>query len=382
MIYADCAATLPVSLPVYEEVCRVMKECWGNPSSIYSAGRQAKNIIEDARERCAALIGAYPDEVFFTSGGSESNNHAIKTTFLSAKSSGNTSPRIIISATSHHSALNAAGAMKEQGAEVTQLYPDKDGLLPLSFPTEDDTVLLSAELINNETGVIQDVKGLSDRAHGCGAVFHADCVAALGHIKIDCHAMGLDIASFSGHKVGAPKGIGILYCKRGLKRHSFIHGGGQERGIRAGTENTAYIAGLAAALEENARSLEEREKKLLSQKGCLIRTLGGCFPDMRVNGSTERSTGGILNISFEGISGDELVLMLDREEICISSGSACAAGALTPSHVLRAMGIKQAGNAVRLSFYSPLREEERDRLCSCIIRSVQKIRKTEGINLS
>ena len=338
-IYADNAATTAVSRTAIEAMLPVMTEQYGNPSSLYSLGQQAKEILEGARADIAAVIGADPREITFTSGGSEADNQAIRSAVALGKRKGK--KHIISTAFEHHAILHTLKRMEtDEGCEITLLDVHEDGLVrpeELEEAIREDTCLVTIMYANNEIGTIQPIAELGEICKKHGVLFHTDSVQAVGHLPIDVKAQNIDMLSASAHKFHGPKGIGFLYARRGILLTNLIEGGAQERGKRAGTENVASAAGMAAALKEAAANMEKNAAHVTAMRDRLIAGLSQ-IPHSALNGDAVRRLPGNVNFCFEGIEGESLLLLLDDRGICASSGSACTSGSLDPSHVLLAIG--------------------------------------------
>ena len=359
MIYLDHAATAPLSRHALEAMTPYLTTEFGNPSSVYAPGRRARRALDAARETVAAAFGAHPDEIYFTSGGTESDNWAIRT---AASCSGK--KHIIVSSVEHHAVLRSAAAMKAEGFETTALGVDGEcRVLPGSVKQAADsgTALVSVMAANNEVGTIMPVAELAAEAHKAGALFHTDAVQAAGHIPLDVRKLGVDLMSFSAHKFGGPKGIGGLYVRRGVPVRPGMNGGGPERGLRSGTENVAGIVGAAAALKEACRTMRENTATLTALRDRLIRGVLA-IPGSRLTGCPENRLPGNASFVFDGVEGEALVFLLDSSGVCASSGSACSAGALEPSHVLLAMGLPEtsARGSLRLTLGPENTESEID----------------------
>ena len=375
-IYADNAATTKMSRTAIEAMLRPMEEEYGNPSSLYVLGQRAKEIIEEARARIAAVIGAEPREILFTSGGSEADNQAI----LSAAALGirDGKRHIISTAFEHHAVLHTLKKLENEGFEITLLDVHSDGIVRPDQVREairDDTCLVTIMYANNEIGTIQPIREIGEICRAKGVLFHTDAVQAVGHLPIDVKAQNIDLLSASAHKFHGPKGIGFLYARRGVRLTNLIEGGAQERGKRAGTENTPAIAGMAAALCEVAGKIEENAAHLIPLRDRLIAGLLE-IPHSALNGDPEKRLPGNVNFCFEGIEGESLLLLLDDRGICASSGSACTSGSLDPSHVLLAIGRIHdvAHGSLRLSLGEETTEEEVDYLIQNVKEVVAYLR--------
>ena len=375
-VYADNAATTPVTPAVLEAMTPWLMENYGNPSSIYSIGRAARTAVEKARRQVAAALNAKPGEIYFTSCGTEADNWALKGSMRRWAAKGK--KHLITAAFEHHAILHSAKALEKEGFEVTYLPVTPEGLVDpaeLEKAIREDTALVSIMLANNEIGTVQPIAELAAIAHAHGAWFHTDAVQAVGHIPVDVKALGVDMLSLSGHKFHAPKGVGALYVKKGILPNIFMDGGAQEKGRRAGTENLASIVGLGEAITVATASLEENMARITAMRDRLIDSLLQ-LPRTRLNGSREHRLPGNLNISFEGIEGESLLLRLDMAGICASSGSACTSGSLDPSHVLMAIGLKHevAHGSLRLSLSELTTEEDIDYIIAQVPPIVEGLR--------
>ena len=348
-VYADNAATTAPHPDVIAEIDKYMREGWGNPSSLYGKGREAKRAVSEARERIAAIIGCAADELYFTSSGSESDNWAIKGTMSVLGKSKN---HIITSAFEHPAVMNTCKSLEKQGFAVTYAGIDADGIVNVSeiaSALTDKTALTAIMTANNEIGTIQPIAEIAEIAHSRGSLMFTDAVQAVGSIKVDVKSLGVDMLAMSGHKLHAPKGIGALYVKKGTKIAPLIDGGGQESRRRGGTENVPYIMGFAKALEI-AQSRMGDNARLASMRDRLMVELSK-IPHSKVNGHPVNRLPGNLNIAFEYIEGESMLLLLDMEGICVSTGSACSSNSLEPSHVLLAIGVphEKAHGSLRIS---------------------------------
>ncbi len=359
-VYADNAATTFMSDTAIEAMLPFFKEKFGNPSTLYGVGREAKKTMELAREKVAELIGANPEEIFFTSGGSESDNWAIKGTAFAQKKVGKN--HIITSNIEHHAVLHSVQALEKQGFEVTYVKADKNGIIgpnEVKKAITDKTGLVSIIYANNEIGTIQAIQEIGNICRENGVVFHTDAVQAVGNVNIDVNKENIDMLSMSAHKFHGPKGVGALYVKKGIKILNLVDGGAQERGKRAGTENIAGIVGMVAALEEAYKNIKSKVKRISDMRNRVINELLK-IEKSRLNGDLERRLPGNINMCFEGIEGESLILRLDMEGICGSSGSACTSGSLDPSHVLLAIGLPHevAHGSLRLTLSEYNTEED------------------------
>ena len=370
-IYADNAATTAVSDAVLEEMLPYFKEHYGNPSSIYALGRENERAIIDARARVAKCLGAQPNEIFFTAGGSESDNWAIKGTAdrLAAKGK----KHIITSVFEHHAVLHTCEFLEKHGFEITYLPVSPEGLIDpadVEKAIREDTALVTIMYANNEIGTVQPIAEIGAICKAHGVLFHTDAVQAVGHVDIDVKAQNIDMLSLSGHKFHAPKGIGALYVRRGIQLPNLIHGGGQESGKRAGTENVPGIIGLAKAIELATENISAKNDRIRPLRDKLIDGILQ-IDQTRLNGSREQRLATNINISIVGIEGESLLLMLDHYGIQASSGSACTSGSLDPSHVLLSLGLvhEVAHGSLRLSLGEDFTEEDAD----YILESMPKI---------
>ena len=361
-VYADNAATTPVSQHVVDAMLPYFNECYGNPSSLYSLGRQAKKPLEEARATVAECLGALPQEIFFTSGGSEADNWAIKGIAHEMAKKGK--KHIISSKFEHHAVLHSLDALKKEGFEITLLDVYHDGLVrveDVEKAIRPDTALVTIMYANNEIGTIQPIAEIGAVCKAHGVLFHTDAVQAVGNVEIDVKAQNIDLLSLSGHKFHGPKGTGALYCRKGIRLPNLIDGGAQERGKRAGTENVPGIVGLSVALKDACDTIEERRERLTKMRNRLIDGASK-IERSHLNGDRDKRLPGNFNMCFEGIEGESLLLKLDFAGICGSSGSACTSGSLDPSHVLLAIGLPHeiAHGSLRISFSDQNTEEDVD----------------------
>ncbi len=376
IVYLDHAATTYVRPDVFEAMKPYFCEKFGNASSIYSIGRETKKAVENAREQVAKALGAQPREIFFTASGSEADNWAIKGVAYANKAKGN---HIITSSIEHPAIMSTCQQLEKEGFEVTYLPVDSDGLVSvedLRAAIKDTTILVSIMTANNEIGTIQPIAELGAVAKEKGILFHTDAVQAIGNVKIDVNEMNIDMLSLSAHKFYGPKGVGALFIRKGVKINNLIHGGHQERGKRASTENVPGIVGLAKAIEIATENLEEYNKKLISLREKTIEGIMAKVPYVKLNGHRHQRLPGNVNFSFQFIEGESLLLMLDMKGICGSSGSACSSGSLDPSHVLMAIGLTHeiAHGSLRLTFGEENSEEDVDYILSVIPEIVAKLR--------
>ena len=425
MIYLDHAATTAVSKTVREAMLPYFSEDYGNPSSLYLFAQKAKKAVEDSRRSLAGLLGINPREIYFTSGGTESDNWAILSAFYSVmgkKSSPSGSdakqmsslsgseaeqksslsgsevagsevagqkqrqPHIICSAIEHHAVLESCKFAESLGARVSRIPVDSEGFLDLEALEQaitEDTVLISVMAANNEIGTIQDLRAIGEIAKKHGVLFHTDAVQAFGQIPLSLEEMGIDLLSASAHKLHGPKGVGLLVIRKGVRLPAFLHGGAQERGFRAGTENVPGIVGFAKAAEEAFAGMSEREKRKRELQKLFFRRLLEEVPGIKITGvnpleaSGEKRLSGNVHICIEGIEAESLLLLLDQKGICASAGSACASGSVEPSHVLLALGKShvEAYSGLRLSFEEDLKEEELEFTVEAIREGVERLRR-------
>lgn len=376
MIYMDNAATTKMTLAVIQAMLLCIEDTWYNPSSLYAPAQKAAEALGDARIRIAACLNASPDEIIFTSGGSESDNQAIRS---AAQAGAQTGKRHIIStAIEHHAVLHTLEKLEREGYEVELLGVPSNGIVSaeqVEQAIREDTCLMTVMYANNEIGSIQPVSQIGAVCRENGITFHTDAVQAAGHLPIDVKAQKIDLLSLSAHKFHGPKGIGALYVRKGIPVTSLIEGGDQERGRRAGTENVPAIMGMAAALEEACAHMAENTPKVSILQDRLIAGLSQ-IPDVVLNGDPDNRLPGNVNFSFEGIEGESLVLLLDRHGICASTGSACTAQSLSPSHVLLAIGCSHevAGGALRLSLSDDNTQTEVDEVLRVVPGLVRELR--------
>ncbi|TCL58411.1 cysteine desulfurase [Kineothrix alysoides] len=377
LIYLDNAATTKTAPEVVSEMLPYFTENYGNPSSIYSIGGTAKEAVTKVRERIASSLGAKNNEIYFTGGGSESDNWALIATAQAYEAKGK---HIITSKIEHHAILHACSYLEKQGYEITYVDVDENGIVKLDElerAIRPDTVLISVMFANNEIGTIQPIKEIGAIAKARGVLFHTDAVQAYAHVPIDVDEMNIDMLSASGHKFHGPKGIGFLYIRTGIKIRSFIHGGQQERGRRAGTENVTGIVGMGKAVELSFSRMEESAAKQKELRDYLIKRIKEEVPYCRLNGDGVRRLPNNVNYSFQFIEGESLLIMLDMKGICASSGSACTSGSLDPSHVLLSIGLPHeiAHGSLRLTVSEENTIEEMDIVIDAIKEIVDKLRK-------
>ncbi len=375
-IYADNAATTAVSEEVLNAMLPHFTKSYGNASSIYKLGRDAQKDIENARAKVAEALGAEPKEIFFTSCGSESDNWAIKGVAENMAKKGK--KHIITSVFEHHAVLHTCQYLEKHGFEVTYVPVSKEGFVnpeDIKNAIRPDTALVTIMYANNEIGTIQPIEEIANICKEKKVIFHTDAVQAVGHVDIDVKKQGIDMLSLSGHKIHAQKGIGALYVRKGIVLPNLVHGGGQERNKRAGTENVPAIVGLGVAIENATKNISERNSKIIPRRNRLIDGILK-LPYTRLNGDREKRLPGNLNISIEGIEGESLLLMLDMNGICASSGSACTSGSLDPSHVLLSIGLKHevAHGSLRLSIEDDVTDEDVDYILEVIPKVVERLR--------
>lgn len=375
-IYMDNSATTPVKKKVLDEMIPYFTENFGNPSSIYSLGSNSKVAVEKAREQVARALGADKNEIYFTAGGSESDNWALKGIASKHKNKGN---HIITTKIEHHAVLHTCEYLHKNGFEITYLNVDKDGLIDLKeleSAITDKTILISIMFANNEIGTIQPIKEIGEIAKSKNIIFHTDAVQAIGNVRIDVKELNIDLLSLSAHKFYGPKGMGALYIRKGLQIDPLIAGGGQERNKRAGTENVPGIVGLGKAIELAYENLEEHNEKLIKLRERLINGIQENIKYTRINGHRTKRLPGNVNVCFEFIEGESLLLSLDIEGIAGSSGSACTSGSLDPSHVLLAIGLPHeiAHGSLRLSLGDFNTEEEVDYVIAKLVKIVDRLR--------
>lgn len=376
MIYADNAATTKISKTAADAMIFYMEEAWGNPSSLHGTGQKAAEALWSARERIAACIGASPEEIYFTSGGSEADNQAI----ISAAGSGEKKNKkhIISSAFEHHAVLHTLKKLEKEGFEIELLDVHANGMIypeQVAEAIREDTCLVTIMYANNEIGSVMPVTEIAAICRERKVPFHTDAVQTVGHLPVDVHAQNIDMLSLSAHKFHGPKGVGVLYAGKGIPLTNIIEGGAQERGKRAGTENVPAIMGMAAALEEACLHMKKNEEKLIKLRTKLIEGLSR-IPHSIWNGDLENRLPGNVSFCFEGIEGESLLLLLDDKGICASSGSACTSGSLEPSHVLLAIGRPHeiAHGSLRLSLCADNTEEEVDRILKAVPEVVEYLR--------
>ena len=374
-VYMDNAATTPVSPAVLEKMLPYFSECYGNANSIHSTGLDARKALNAARKKVAAALNCNPEEVYFTSGGSESDNWALKGVAFANRKKGN---HIITSAIEHHAILHTCEWLEKQGFEITYVPVDADGLVnpaDVEAAITDKTILISIMAANNEIGTIEPIEEIAKIAHAHHVLFHTDAVQAIGAIPVDVRAIGCDLLSLSGHKFHGPKGVGALYIKQGTRIDNLIHGGAQERGRRASTENVAGIVGMAEAIELATANIPEKAARISALRDQLIDGLTA-LPYVRLNGHRTKRLPGNVNVSVRFIEGESLLLRLDLAGVAASSGSACTSGSLDPSHVLMAIGLPHeiAHGSLRLSLSDTTTQEEVDYVLSVLPGIIEYLR--------
>ena len=375
-VYADNAATTPVHAKAAEAMLACLKEEYGNPSSLHTVGQRAKELLDRARADMAACLGAEAREIYFTGGGSEADNQALLTGAMLGAKKGK--KHLITTAFEHHAVLHAMKRLEKLGFTVTYLDVHEDGVVrpeDVAAALTEDTALVSVMLVNNEIGTLQPVAEIAKLCHEKGILVHTDAVQAVGHIPVDVKALDVDMLSLSGHKFHAPKGVGALYCRKGIRPEILIEGGAQEFGRRGGTENLPGIVAMAAALKEATENLPAEMAKVTALREKLIAGLE-TIPHSRLNGSRTLRCPGTVNFCFEGIEGESLLLLLDAKGVAASSGSACTSGSLDPSHVLLALGLPHeiAHGSLRLSLTADNTEAEVDHILSVVPQVVSYLR--------
>lgn len=376
MIYLDNAATTKTAPEVVDAMLPYFSEYYGNASTIYSLGAESKKAMDHARQTIADSLGAKPEEIYFTAGGSESDNWALKATAEAYASKGK---HIITTKIEHHAILHTCEYLEKRGFEITYLNVDRDGLISLDelkAAIRPDTILISVMFANNEIGTIEPIAEIGEIAKEHGVLFHTDAVQAYAQVPINVDEMHIDMLSASGHKLNGPKGIGFLYIRKGVKIRSFLHGGAQERSRRAGTENIPGIVGLGAAVERAMRIMDSKTRKEIELRDYLIGRLENEIPHCWLNGHRTKRLPNNINFSFLFIEGESMLIMLDMKGICASSGSACTSGSLDPSHVLLAIGLKheEAHGSLRLTLSEDSTKEEMDIVAEEVKKIVQRLR--------
>ena len=376
-VYLDNAATTYVSGEVLNEMLPCFNAVYGNSSSLHSFGREAQNIVDRARDRVAKAINAEKsNEIYFTGSGSEANNWAIKGLARANRAKGN---HIIVSSIEHDSVLEACKELEKEGFEVTYLSVDETGLVSLAellHYIKPETILISVMSVNNEVGTIQNIKAFAKTAHENGIIFHTDAVQAIGALKMDVQDMEIDAMTMSAHKIYGPKGVGALYLKNGIRIENLINGGNQERGKRGGTLNVPGIAGFGKAIEIAVRDLSVNQQKLKAIRQYFLDKVEENIPYVHLNGHPHQKIQGTVNLSFELIEGESILMLLDLEGIAVSTGSACTSGSLEPSHVLKAMGLSNelAQGSIRFSFGKSITKADIDYVVEKLTGVVEKLR--------
>lgn len=377
--YLDHAATTPVLDEVREVMLAVLGEGFGNPSSAHAYGRRSKEAVEDARERMAAAIGCSPAEIVFTGSGTEADNLGIKGAIHKRRGNGN---HVVVPAFEHHAVLDTAEYLHKHGMDVTFLTVPGSGVMEpaaVAAAVRSDTLLVSVMTVNNEIGTIQPIAEIAAAVKGVNpnTLVHTDAVQALGNLPVDVSAWGVDLAAFSAHKFGGPKGVGALYVRSTVPVETLLHGGGQERGMRSGTLNVAGIAGMGVAAEVAAREVTEKTQRVMALRDQLWSGIQGAVEKVTLNGDPNRSVPGTLNVAFEGAEAETLLLLLDQKGIACSAGSACQSGAIDPSHVLKAMGVRRdrAIGSLRFSLGRSSTEEDVDALLAALPDAVATARR-------
>lgn len=375
-IYLDNAATTQVYPEVLEAMLPYFTEVYSNPASVYTFAGESKKAVDEAREQVAALIHANPEEVYFTGGGSEADNWAIK---AAAEAYAGKGKHIITSTVEHHAVLHTCAYLEKQGFEISYVGVDENGkvrLEELKAAIRPDTILITIMAANNEVGTIQPIREIGEIAHQHGVLFHTDAVQAFGHIPLNVEEMQIDMLSASGHKINGPKGIGVLYIRKGVKIRSFIHGGAQERKRRAGTLNVPGIAGMGKAAKLAGEHMTERMERETKLRDYLISRIGKEIPYTRLNGDRKDRLPNNVNFSFRFIEGESMLILLDQAGICASSGSACTSGSLDPSHVLLAIGLPHeiAHGSLRITLSEKNTMEEMDITVEELKKIIERLR--------
>ncbi|MDR0851081.1 MAG: cysteine desulfurase NifS [Clostridiales Family XIII bacterium] len=383
-IYLDYSATTPVKDEVLQEMLPYFTERFGNPSSLYTVGQESKTAISTARERLAALIGADPKEIFFTSSGTEADNWAVIETARLKRDKGKGN-HIITTKIEHHALLHSGEALEKEGFDVTYLGVDAEGFVRLSeleAAIRPETTLISIMFANNEIGTIEPIAQIAEIAKKHGVVFHTDAVQALGNIDIDVHALGVDLMSMSGHKIYGPKGIGALYIRKGVALPAHLYGGAQENNKRAGTENLTGIVGFGKAAALAKANLRNHIQKVSDLRNYFLEQIQENIEDIRINGNFEHRLPGNLNITFKYIEGEALLLLLDMDGIAVSTGSACSSASLTPSHVLDAIGVpvEEIHGSIRFTVGDFTTKEDIDYVVEKLKAAVIKLRRISSVS--
>jgi cysteine desulfurase len=379
MPYLDHAATTPVLPEVADAMAGWLRDEFGNPSSVHAAGRKARQVVEDARDRVALAVGASPAEIVFTGGGTEADNLALKGAAAKLRGNGN---HVVVSAFEHHAVLDSARWLERNGYEVTTVGVPSSGVIEpeaVAAAVRPSTTLVSVMTVNNEIGTIQPVAEIAAAVKAVNArtLVHTDAVQALGNLRVNVHEWGVDLAAFAAHKLGGPKGTGALFVRGPVPVEALVHGGGQERGLRSGTLNVAGIGGFGIAAEIAAKEVDDKAERLLSLRGRLLDGITAVVPDVVVNGELDRRVPGNLNVCIPHADGETLLLLLDQAGIACSSGSACASGAMDPSHVLLAIGVHRslAKGSLRFSMGRSSTEADVDAVLAALPDAVTRARK-------
>lgn len=382
-IYLDNAATTPISSKAYSALIQSTQETYGNPSSLHSFGRESLSALESARETIAKCIGAKTNEIIFTSGGTESNNLAIKGFARANKQKGN---HIVVSSIEHASILESCKDLQAEGFDITYIPVDKNGVVryvELIKAIGPKTILVSVQTANNEVGSIQPLQAIAEYCRTKKVAFHTDAVQAIGQVELNVQENKIDMMSISGHKIHGPKGIGVLYVKKGIKLRPILSGGGQESGLRSGTPAVPLAVSMAAAVEEATTNLTKNTQALKNIRRYFLRKVKETIPAVELNGHPRERVAGNANLAFEGIDAHSLVMLMDMDGISISTGSACSAGSVEPSHVLLAMGKteEEARSSVRFTFSTDITPGEVDYTVEMLAKNVKKLRKISPIKI-
>jgi len=375
-VYADNAATTRMCEPALEVLASVSRDIYGNPSSQHEEGQRAKKLLEESRDRIAAILNVSPREIYFTSGGTEADNIALRTGAYIGRASNKI--KVIASNIEHHAVLHSVDELSREGYECSYLSTDSNGIVrvqDLYSMVDEHTAIVSVMYANNEIGTIEPVEEISGICHEKGVIFHTDAVQAVGHIPMDIKGIGPDMLSASAHKFGGPKGVGFIYVRNGIRPAKLMYGGPQERDVRPGTENLPSIASMAAALEHSLKDIEAKNISLCKKRDSLIERLS-MIRGSYINGDLINRLPGNINVSFEGVNGESMLILLDELGVCVSSGSACTSGSISPSHVLTAIGrsAELSRGAVRISITDDNTDEEIDYIYSSVSQVVNRLR--------